>query len=70
MKTLLLILLLPAWASAQWQRKAGVNPVPLIARSAEITTEFSYVKWYSLTADVGYTFNTGHVGMIHHAIWD
>ncbi len=57
-------------AHAQWTGKAGVNFVPLIATSTEVTSEFSNRSWYALTADVGYTFFTNHIGMFDYKVGD
>lgn len=65
-----IILFAAAAAHAQWTGKAGVNFVPLVARSVEATAEISNRSWYALTADLGYTFNTGHIGMFDYRVYD
>jgi len=62
----LLLYATPA-AYAQWTGKAGINFIPAVASSAEVTTEFGN-RWYALTADAGYTFNTGYTGIRHLSV--
>lgn len=57
-------------AHAQWIGKAGINIIPAVASSAEVTSDFSNRSWYALTADVGYTFNTGYTGIYDDKVWD
>ncbi len=57
-------------AYAQWTGKAGINFIPVIAKSVEVTSEFSNRSWYALTADAGYTFNTGYTGISDYLDWD
>ncbi len=66
----MLILSAPPAAYAQWTGKAGINFIPVVASSAEVTSEFSNRPWYALTADAGYTFNTGYTGIFDDKVWD
>ncbi len=55
---------------AQWTGKAGINLIPVITRNVEVTSEFGNRSWYALTGDIGYTFNTGHVGFFDKDVHD
>ena len=73
MKKLLQLLILvgiPATSLAQWKADVGLNVVPLIARSVEISSEFSKHPGYSLNFNLGYTFNSSHVGLTDYDVYD
>lgn len=67
---LILILFSGPVAYAQWAGKAGINFIPLIYKSVEVTSEFSNRPWYALTGDVGYTFNTNQWSMFDPLVYD
>lgn len=55
---------------AQWKTSVGINIPPIIAKSAEINSEFSRHPGYSLNFNLGYTFKTGHSGLIDYKVND
>ncbi|MCF2447223.1 hypothetical protein L0657_24930 [Dyadobacter sp. CY345] len=61
---------LPSLVSAQWNAQLGVNVIPLIAKTLEVTSEFSHHPGYSLNVNAGYTFKTGFVGIPDYKIYD
>jgi hypothetical protein len=65
-----LILLLPVLGAAQWQSRIGLNVVPLVAKSLEVTSEFSHHPVYSLNFNAGYTFNTGYLPLFDIKFYD
>lgn len=65
-----MLLLGPLVSSAQWRSKLGVNVVPVIAKTLEVTSEFSNHPSYSLHFNAGYTFSTSHIGMIDYDVFD
>jgi hypothetical protein len=68
--TLKFIVVLPLVTFAQWEGKVGLNFAPLIARSVEVTSEFSKNPAYSLNLNAGYTFGTGHIGLFDYKVYD
>jgi len=67
---LFLSIVFQSYCAAQWTRQLGFNVVPVIANSLELVSEFSRHPRYSLNFNAGYTFNTSHVGMIDHKVYD
>jgi hypothetical protein len=67
---LLLFFLASASCHAQWETSVGINIPPTIAKSAEISSEFSRHSAYSLNLNLGHTFKTGHTGLINYAVYD
>ncbi|KAA6438478.1 hypothetical protein FEM33_17480 [Dyadobacter flavalbus] len=65
-----LFFLIPAISQAQWKTSAGINIPPVIARSAEISSEFRRHPGYSLNLNFGHTFGTGHTGLINYKVYD
>lgn len=61
---------LPSIVMAQWNAQLGVNVIPVIAKTLEITSEFSRHPGYSLNVHAGYTFKTGFVGIPDYKIYD
>jgi hypothetical protein len=61
-----------AYASchAQWKTSVGINLPPIIAKSAEISSEFSRHPGYSLNLNLGHTFKTAHTGLIDYKVYD
>ena len=59
-----------ATCHAQWKTSVGVNIPPIIAKSAEISSEFRRNPGYSLNFNLGHTFKTGHTGLIDHKVYD
>ena len=59
-----LFLLASASCHAQWKTSVGINIPPIIAKSAEISSEFNRHPAYSLNLNLGHTFKTGHTGLI------
>lgn len=57
-------------ARGQWKTSLGVNIPPIIAKSAEISSEFSRHPGYSLIFNLGHTFKTGHTGLVDHKVYD
>lgn len=65
-----LFFLTSAISHAQWKTSVGIDIPPIIAKSAEITSEFRHHPGYSLNFNLGHTFKTGHVGLIDHKVDD
>lgn len=59
-----------ATCHAQWKTSLGINIPPIIAKSAEISSEFRRHPGYSLNFNLGHTFKTGHIGLIDHKVND
>lgn len=72
MRLFFLSLFFLAFASchAQWKTSIGINIPPIIAKSAEISSEFSRHPGYSLNLNLGNTFKTGHLGLINYKVYD
>ena len=71
MKTFLsLFFLSSSLCHAQWKTSVGINIPPIIAKSAEISSEFSRHPAYSLNLNLGHTFKTGHTGLIDYKVYD
>lgn len=65
-----LFFLTTSMALAQWKANVGINIPPIIAKSAEISSEFSHHPGYSLNFNVGHTFKTGHIGLLDNDVYD
>lgn len=50
------------YVSSQTTKYVGINIVPTIARTLELTSELRPKPAYGITFNTGYTFNTGHNG--------
>lgn len=59
-----LILLIPVFCSAQWEKQVGLNVIPLVAKSVEVVSEFTTHPGYGLTLNAGYTFGTDYIGIV------
>lgn len=57
-------------AQAQWKANLGLNMPPILAKSFELTSEFSRHPGYSLDFNLGHTFKTGHSGLIDYKVYD
>lgn len=68
--SLSLFFLASASCHAQWKTSVGINLLPIIAKSAEISSEFSRHPGYSLNLHLGHTFKTGHTGLIDYDVYD
>lgn len=66
MKKLLFVLCVFSFrdASAQATGYVGINTVPVIARTLELTSELRPQPAYGITFNTGYTFNTNHTGFV------
>lgn len=65
-----LFFLSSALCHAQWKTSVGINIPPIVARSAEISSEFSRHPAYSFNLNLGHTFKTGHTGLIDYKVYD
>lgn len=74
MKKGILILLISCCLSgvcmAQWNTKIGINVVPLITKTLDIESEFSYHPGFAFQVGIGGTFNTSYQGLIHFDVYD
>lgn len=59
-----------ATCHAQWKTSVGINIPPIIAKSAEISSEFRHHPGYSLNLNLGRTFKTSHIGLIDYKVYD
>jgi len=66
----LLICILPLSSFAQWSAQLGVNVIPVISKTLEVSSEFSTHPGYSLNFNAGYTFKTGFVGIPDYKVYD
>jgi len=66
----LFIFCLPSLSFAQWNAQLGVNVIPVIAKTLEISSEFSHHPGYSLTLNAGYTLKTGFTGIPDYKVYD
>lgn len=57
-------------AHAQWKASLGLNIPPVLAKSIELSSEFSRHPGYSLDFNLGHTFKTGHIGLIDYKVDD
>ncbi|MHA4739616.1 hypothetical protein [Dyadobacter sp. MSC1_007] len=57
-------------AHAQWKASLGLNIAPVLAKSIELSSEFSRHPGYSLDFNLGYIFKTGHIGLIDYKVDD
>ena len=55
---------------AQWQKCVGLNMLPLIARTIELTSEFGPHPAYALTVNVGYTHRSPFDGIVKVKVYD
>lgn len=55
---------------AQWTAKIGINAAPLIAKTVEVISEFSYHPAFAIQAGAGGTFGTKHIGLIDYKVDD
>jgi outer membrane protein W len=71
-KIYLLLLLLAIYgnAAAQWEKRIGVNLLPLTVRSLEITSEFSPKSCFAFTLNAGYVNNTAYEGLSGSKVGD
>jgi outer membrane protein W len=73
MKKIYLIFLLSVLygsATAQWEKRIGVNLLPLTVRSLEITSEFSPKSCFAFTVNAGYVNNTAYEGLSGSKVGD
>ena len=70
LQLILLIISFPGVSIAQWKADIGVNVIPIIAKSVEITSEFKRHPGYSINVNLGYTFDTGHIGLADYKVYD
>jgi len=61
---------LPSVTFAQWRADIGINVIPVIANSVEITSEFSRHPGYTFIFNLGYTIQSGHTGLVDHKVYD
>ena len=67
---LVIFVSIPATSFAQWKADVGLNVIPLMARSVEISSELRRHPAYSLNFNVGYTFKSGHIGLADYKVYD
>ena len=73
MKKIYLLFILSALSTetiAQWEKRIGINLLPLSVRSLEITSEFSRRPRFAFTVNAGYVYNSPYEGISGIKVYD
>ena len=67
---LILLVTVPRVVSAQWQKRIGINVIPLAIRTIELTSEFTNHPAYALTFNAGYVHESAFDGLVKSKVYD
>ncbi len=67
---LILLVTMPRVVSAQWQKRIGINVIPVAIRTIELTSEFTDHPAYALTFNAGYVHESAFDGLVKSKVYD
>lgn len=67
---MIVLVTIPGVVSAQWQKRIGINLIPLAIRTIELTSEFTNHPAYALTFNAGYVYESAFDGLVKSKVYD